>query len=40
MSTSILAAIEIASAVSAAGTAAFALAVRYLWRRGKSLREP
>ena len=32
--------IEVAAGVSAVVTAAFAVAVRGLWRRGKSLREP
>jgi hypothetical protein len=35
-----LAGIEIGSAVSAVVTAVFAVTVRYLWRKGKSLREP
>lgn len=40
MNSSLLTAIVIASAASLAVTATFSLAVRLLWRRGKSLREP
>src|SRR5689334_16426966 len=40
MSRSVLEGIEIASVASAVVTAVFAVAVRLLWRRGKSLREP
>src|SRR2546421_11649284 len=40
MSGSLLAGLEIAAVVSAIVTAGFAVAVRGLWRRGKSLREP
>jgi hypothetical protein len=40
MSGSLLAGLEIAAVVLAVVTAGFAVAVRGLWRRGKSLREP
>ncbi len=40
MTQSLLTGIEIASAVSAVLTTAFAVMVRVFWRRGKSLREP
>jgi len=36
----LLAGIEIAAVASAVTTVGFAVAVRSLWRRGKSLREP
>ncbi|MGN6171984.1 MAG: hypothetical protein ACTHPS_03365 [Streptosporangiaceae bacterium] len=40
MNSPLLTAIVIASMASFGVTAAFSLAVRTLWRRGKSLREP
>jgi hypothetical protein len=40
MNSSLLAAIEVAAVASSAVTVTFTLAVRMLWRRGKSLREP
>jgi hypothetical protein len=40
MSGFLLAGLEIAAVVSAIVTVGFAAAVRGLWRRGKSLREP
>ena len=40
VSHALLTSVLVASAVSAAVTAAFALAVRLLWRRRKDLREP
>ena len=36
----VLRAFEIVAGVSIAITAAYALSIRFLWRRGKSLQEP
>jgi hypothetical protein len=40
MNPAVVAGIEIAAGTSAVITGLFVLVVRFLWRRGKSLREP